>query len=136
MSEKRKAATPEVESTATPSLKPIIIHPRSIQRAINKIAGTLNNPEYQEQLTKLTQTSVKNSLQTLQKMSQLSQRVSKLDDRGWESLISSSIDDLMRTYLQFNSDLVVLLQKLSSKTTDILDQSLPSQQEQESAATK
>jgi len=135
LSKKRKASIPERKSTTTPYPKLITPNARSVQRAINKVVGTLNNPEYQEQMTKLTQASVANSLQTLQKMSQISSRLSKLDNEGWESFINGSIDDLMRIYLQFNSDLVGLLQKLSNKTTEILDKSLPSQKEAVSAAT-
>lgn len=129
MSEKKKASIPKRKSTTIPYPTLITPHPRSIQRAINKIVGTLNNPEYQEQLTRLTQASVTNSLQTVQKLSHFSERMSKLDNRGWESLINGSIDDLMRAYLQFNSDLTVLLQKLSNKTIEILDKALPSQKE-------
>ena len=93
------------------------------------------DPEYQEQMAKLTQAAVTNSLKTLQKMTQVSQRMTKLDEKGWETLINTSIDDLMRSYLQFNSDLVDLLQKLSSKTTEILDRSLPEQEKKASVTT-
>ncbi len=119
----------ETAETEQPTIKMIKIDPRAIQRAINKIAGTINNPEYQEQMTKLTQAAVTNSLKTLQKMTQISARLTKLDESGWESLVNTSVDDLMRSYLQFNSDLVDLLQKLSTKTTEILDRSLPEQEE-------
>ena len=86
-------------------------------------------------MTKLTQVAVGNSIRTLQKMTQISQRMYKLDEKDWDSLINTSIDDLMRSYLQFNSDLVDLLQKLSSRTTEILDKSLPEQKEKVSTAT-
>ena len=132
MSRKSKTQTQETESEESIP-KVIKINPRAIQRAINKIAGTINNPEYQEQMTKLTQAAVANSLKTLQKMTQISLRMNKLDEKGWENLINTSIDDLMRSYLNFNSDLVDLLQKLSIKTTEILDSSLPEQEEKVSA---
>ena len=135
LSKKTRAKTPDTESTESPTIKPIKINARAIQRSINKIAGTINNPEYQEQMTKLTQAAVTNSLKTLQKLTQVSQRMSKLDEEGWENLIDTSIDDLMRSYLQFNTDLVDLLQKLSAKTTEILDSSLPEEEEKTSAAT-
>jgi hypothetical protein len=137
LSRKTRAQTGETESTETeqPSLKNIKINPRAIQRAINKIAGTINNPEYQEQMTKLTQAAVTNSLKTLQKMTQISARMTKLDEEGWENLVNTSVEDLMRSYLQFNSDLVDLMQKLSTKTTEILDRSMPEQEEKMSAAT-
>jgi len=135
LSKKSKARTHETESEGLPTAKQIKINPRAIQRAINKIAGTISNPEYQEQMTKLTQAAVTNSLKTLQKMTEISQRMTKLDEEGWEKLINTSIEDLMRSYLQFNSDLVDLLQKLSVKTTDILNRALPEQKQKVSAET-
>ena len=127
MSEKKKVTRSKRERTTIP--RPMAINPRSIQRAMNKVVGNLSNPDYQEQVTKLAQASANNSLETLQKLIQVSERVSKLDNKGWESLIDGSIDDLMRSYLQFNSDLIVLLQKQSSKTIDILDAALPGKEE-------
>lgn len=132
MSERKKAANSKREPKTIPRPMLITPNPRSIQRAINKVVGTLSDPEYQEQVTKLTQASVKNSLETLQKMSQFSERLSRLDNKGWDSFINNSIDDLMRSYLQFNSDLIVLLQKQSSRTIEILDAALPDQEETES----
>jgi len=128
MSEKKKVTKSRPKPATAPRTMPVILNPRSIQRAINKIAGTLSDPEYQEQVTKLTQASAKNSVETLQKLIVFSDRLSRLDNKGWDSLINSSIDDLMLSYLQFNSDLIVLLQKQSSKTLDILDAALPSQE--------
>lgn len=126
MSEKKKVTRSKRDATIP---RPMIINQRSIQRAMNKVVGTLSDPDYQEQVTKLAQASANNSLETLQKLIQVSERLSKLDNKGWDSLINGSIDDLMRAYLQFNSDLIVLLQKQSSKTIDILDAALPSQEE-------
>jgi hypothetical protein len=127
MSEKKKDTRTKRERTTIP--RPMTINPRSVQKAMNKVVANLNNPDYQEQVTKLAQASANNSLETLQKLVQVSERVSKLDNKGWETLIDGSIDDLMRAYLQFNSDLIVLLQKQSSKTIEILDAALPSQEE-------
>jgi hypothetical protein len=127
MSEKKKVTRSKRENTAIP--RPVMINQRSIQRAMNKVVGNLSDPDYQEQVTKLAQASANNSLETLQKLIQVSERMSKLDNKGWDSLIDGSINDLMRAYLQFNSDLIVLLQKQSSKTIDILDAALPSKEE-------
>lgn len=82
---------------------------------------TLTNPEYQQQLTKLAQASITNSLQTFQRLSTLSTRLSKMDNQTMSSLVEGSIDDLTRAFLQFNSDQMVLLQRLSAKTLEILD---------------
>lgn len=128
MSEKKKVTKSRSKPATAPRPMPVILNPRSIQRAINKVVGTLGDPEYQEQVTKLTQASAKNSVETLQKIAVFSDRLSRLDNKGWDSLINNSIDDLMLSYLQFNSDLIVLLQKQSSKTLDILDAALPSQE--------
>ncbi len=127
MSEKKKETRTRRERTTIP--RPMTINPRSVQKAMNKVVANLSNPDYQEQVTKLAQASANNSLETLQKLVQVSERVSKLDNKGWDTLIDGSIDDLMRAYLQFNSDLIVLLQKQSSKTIAILDAALPSQEE-------
>lgn len=127
MVEKKKVTRSKRENTAIP--RPVMINQRSIQRAMNKVVGNLSDPDYQEQVTKLAQASANNSLETLQKLIQVSERMSKLDNKGWDSLIDGSINDLMRAYLQFNSDLIVLLQKQSSKTIDILDAALPSKEE-------
>jgi hypothetical protein len=127
MVEKKKVTRSKRENTAIP--RPVMINQRSIQRAMNKVVGNLSDPDYQEQVTKLAQASANNSLETLQKLIQVSERMSKLDNKGWDSLIDGSINDLMRAYLQFNSDLIVLLQKQSSKTIDILDAALPGKEE-------
>ncbi len=127
MSEKKKDTRTKRERITTP--RPMTINQRSVQRAMNKVVANLSNPDYQEQVTKLAQASANNSLETFQKLIQVSERVSKLDNKGWDSLIDGSIDDLMRAYLQFNSDLIVLLQKQSSKTIAILDAALPGKEE-------
>jgi len=82
---------------------------------------TLSNPEYQQQLTKLTQSSIVNSLQTFQRLSTLSTRLSNMDNETMSEIVEGSIDDLTRALLQFNSDQLVLLQRLSARTLEILD---------------
>jgi hypothetical protein len=82
---------------------------------------TLSNPEYQQQLTKLTQSSIVNSLQTFQRLSTLSTRLSNMDNETISEVVEGSIDDLTRALLQFNSDQLVLLQRLSARTLEILD---------------
>lgn len=120
-----KTSKTERESTQVPPQAFVLLDPRFVGQAINHIVKNLNDPEYQNQLTKLTQVSITNSLQTLQKLTQFSTRVSQLDREGLEGLVEGSIDDLTRAYLQFSSDLLVLLQKLSSRTLEILDNASP-----------
>lgn len=120
MSKKKRASDNQSEpDTSSPFL--ILIDPVSVQRAMEHIYKNLNDPLYSEQLTKLTQVSISHSLNTLQKLNQFSQQASKMDNEGMSKVVENSIDDLMRTYLQFSSDLLVLLQKLSSRTIEILD---------------
>jgi hypothetical protein len=92
-----------------------------IQRVLNQAMKTLSNPEYQQQLTKLTQSSIVNSLQTFQRLSTLSTRLSNMDNETMSEVVEGSIDDLTRALLQFNSDQLVLLQRLSARTLEILD---------------
>jgi len=69
----------------------------------------------------MTQTSIANSLQTIQKMSALSGRRSRLDNNDMANVVENSINELTRAFLQFNSDQLVLLQKLSTRTIEILE---------------
>lgn len=120
LSKKKRASDNQSEpDTSSPFL--ILIDPVSVQRAMKHIYKNLKDPLYSEQLTKLTQVSISHSLNTLQKLNQFSQQASKMDNEGMSKVVENSIDDLMRTYLQFSSDLLVLLQKLSSRTIEILD---------------
>ncbi|MGA2664237.1 MAG: hypothetical protein ABSF83_04770 [Nitrososphaerales archaeon] len=105
----------------SPAPSPIRVDPQVIQRALNESVKALTSPEYQAQVTKLTQASISNSLQTIQKMSALSGRLSKLDSESMSSVVEGSINDLTRAFLQFNTDQLVLLQKLSARTLEILD---------------
>lgn len=124
--DERVSATARVSRTA-PKPTLMLLDPRTIEQAMNRVIETLNDPAYQEQLTKLTQASVSDSLQTLQKFRQFSTRASKLDREGMNSLINDSIGDLMRTYIQFNTDMITLMQKLSSRSVEILDNAIQEQ---------
>lgn len=118
-----KASGPKSSARAGPTPSPTVItlDPRVIQRALNQTLKTLSNPEYQQQLTKLTQMSIANSIQTFQKLSTLSTRLSSMDSETMSQIVEGSIDDLTRALLQFNSDQLVLLQRLSARTLEILD---------------
>jgi hypothetical protein len=133
---KRQGARPAAKKntvkskTATVCRPKITIpNPESIQQALNEIKTTINDPEYQEQLKKLTQLSVANSLLTVRKLSMLSDRVSQLDSDGMDKLVSGSVSDMMRLSLQFNSDMLTLMQKMSNQMVDILDKATPEPQE-------
>ncbi|OHE55910.1 MAG: hypothetical protein A3K61_05070 [Thaumarchaeota archaeon RBG_16_49_8] len=124
------AVADRVRVTRTASKPPLmLLDPRIIEQAMNRVTETLNDPAYQEQLTKLTQASISDSLQTLQKFRQFSTHASKLDREGMNSLVNNSIGDLMRTYLQFNTDLIMLTQKLSSRSLDILEKAIQEEQQ-------
>jgi predicted nucleotide-binding protein (sugar kinase/HSP70/actin superfamily) len=99
----------------------INVDPRTVQRALSQAVKTFSDPEYQAQITKLTQASISNSLQTIQKMGVLSGRLSKLNDADMNTVVEESINDLTRAVLQFNSDQLVLVQKLSARTLEILE---------------
>ncbi len=120
---KKSAKATGAKSGAGPTNRATVINidPRVIQRALNQALKTLNNPEYQQQLTKLTQMSIANSLQTFQRLSTLSTRLSSMDSETMSEIVEGSIDDLTRALLQFNSDQLVLLQRLSARTLEILD---------------
>ena len=99
----------------------INLDPTVVQRALNEALRTLNSPEYRDQVTKMTQSSLANSLATFQRLTQLSGRLSKMDNQSIESVVNGSINDLTRAFLQYNSDQLVLLQKLSARTLEILN---------------
>ena len=60
--------------------KTVMPNPKTVQKAIDQIVSTLNNPEYKDQLTKLTQASVNNTVQTAQRLSKVTARMGKLDN--------------------------------------------------------
>ena len=133
---KRQGARPAAKKNTTKSKtatvcrpKIIVPNPESIQQALDEIKTTINDPKYQEQLEKLTQLSVANSLQTVRKLSMLSERVSQLDREGMDKLVSGSVSDMMRLSLQFNSEMLTLMQKMSNQMVDILDKATPEPQE-------
>jgi hypothetical protein len=117
----RKASDSKSSAGPAPRATVIELDPRVVQRALNQALKTLSNPEYQQQLTKLTQSSILNSLQTFQRLSTLSTRLSNMDSETMSEVVEGSIDDLTRALLQFNSDQLVLLQRLSARTLEILD---------------
>jgi hypothetical protein len=122
-SRKAAAAAKSQTDSRSPAPRNVVINldPAVVQKALNEAVKTLNSPEYREQVTKMTQASITNSLQTLQRLGQLSGRLSSLDNASIESVVRGSITDLTRAFLQFNSDQLVLLQKLSARTLEILD---------------
>jgi DNA-binding FrmR family transcriptional regulator len=103
----------------------------TVRRAINKIAGTLCKPDYEQLMTAHTKDSVDISLETLQRLAQLSCRLSCLDRRGTDCLINCSIEELMKAYLDFNHDLIKLLITKSNDTMDIIDKNLTECQKEE-----
>ena len=121
MKKSRKASDSKSSAGPAPRATVIELDPRVVQRALNQALKTLSNPEYQQQLTKLTQSSILNSLQTFQRLGTLSTRLSKMDSETMSEVVEGSIDDLTRALLQFNSDQLVLLQRLSARTLEILD---------------
>ncbi|MGZ3749605.1 MAG: hypothetical protein ACXVCD_19865 [Pseudobdellovibrionaceae bacterium] len=128
--ENKKIPCPE--HTKVPCLpRPITLDLCTVRRAINKVAGTLCNPDYEKQMTEFTRDSVNNSLETLQKLTQLSCRLSCLDRKGWDCLINCSIDELMSANLDFNHKLIKLLQDQASSTIGILEENLDSCQKEE-----
>jgi NifU-like protein involved in Fe-S cluster formation len=106
-------------------------NPKTVQKAIDEIVSTLNNPEYKQQLTKLTQASVNNTVQTAQRLSKATARMGKLDTEEMTELVSNSVGDMMRLYIQFNTELLTLVQKVSNRAVDILEKATPKVEETE-----
>ena len=123
-SAKPKSAPPVKDKTVMPN-------PKTVQKAIDQIVSTLNNPEYKDQLTKLTQASVNNTVQTAQRLSKVTARMSKLDNEEMTALVSNSVADMMRLYIQFNTELLTLVQKVSNRAVDIIEKAAPSTEETE-----
>jgi hypothetical protein len=111
--------------------KIIMPNPKTVQKAIDEIVSTLNNPEYKQQLTKLTQASVNNTVQTAQRLSKATARMGKLDTEEMTELVSNSVGDMMRLYIQFNTELLTLVQKVSNRAVDILEKATPKAEETE-----
>lgn len=92
--------------------------PKAVKRALDRAVKTLVSPEYQEQLTKMAQASIINSLETIKRFG----RLSKLDSSRMPEIMERSVEELTRAFLQFNSEQLTLLQRLSSRTLEILDE--------------
>ena len=91
-----KKASAKTKRVSTANPKTVMPNPKTVQKAIDQIVSTLNNPEYKDQLTKLTQASVNNTVQTAQRLSKVTARMSKLDNEEMTALVSNSVADMMR----------------------------------------
>jgi len=114
-----KSKTKSKASEANP--KTVMPNPKNVQKAIDQIVSTLNNPEYKDQLTKLTQVSVNNTVQTAQRLNKVTARMTKLNNDEMTALVSNSVGDMMRLYIQFNTELLTLVQKVSNRAVDIIE---------------
>ena len=115
--------------------KTVMPNPKTVQKAIDQIVSTLNNPEYKDQLTKLTQASVNNTVKTVQRLGKVTARMSKLDNEEMTALVSNSVGDMMRLYIQFNTELLTLVQKVSDRAVDIIEKAAPSAEETQAEPT-
>jgi hypothetical protein len=120
-----KKTASKAKGTDEVNPKTVMPNPKTVQKAIDQIANTLNNPETREQLTKLTQASVNNTVQTAQRLSKASARMSKLTNEEMTELVSNSVSDMMRLYIQFNTELLTLVQKVSNRAVDIIEKAAP-----------
>ena len=120
-----KKPSSKTKSTDEANPKTVMPNPKTVQKAIDQIANTLNNPETREQLTKLTQASVNNTVQTAQRLSKATARMSKLNNEEMTELVSNSVSDMMRLYIQFNTELLTLVQKVSNRAVDIIEKATP-----------
>ncbi len=123
----KTSAKPKRASKA--SAKTVMPNPKTVQKAIDQIVSTLNNPETKDQLTKLTQASVNNTVQTAQRLGKVTARMSKLDNEEMTELVSNSVADMMRLYIQFNTELLTLVQKVSNRAVDIIEKAALSTEE-------
>jgi hypothetical protein len=105
--------------------KIIVPNPESVQKALDRINATLSDPNYQDQLLKLSQLSITHSVQTVQKLSNLSTRINDLDGEEMDKLIRCSLSDLLSLSLSFNTDMLNLIQQTSDQTIAILDTCTP-----------
>jgi hypothetical protein len=120
-----KKTSSKTKSTAEVNPKMVMPNPKTVQKAIDQIANTLNNPDTRDQLTKLTQASVNNTVQTAQRLSKATARMSKLNNEEMTELVSNSVSDMMRLYIQFNTELLTLVQKVSNRAVDIIERATP-----------
>jgi hypothetical protein len=124
-----KKTSARAKSASETISKTVMPNPKTVQKAIDQIVNTLNNPEYKDQLTKLTQASVNNTVQTAQRLSKASARMSKLNNEEMTELVSNSVSDMMRLYIQFNTELLTLVQKVSNRAVDIIEKATPTSEE-------
>jgi hypothetical protein len=124
-----KKASPRTKQASEVNPKLVMPNPKTVQKAIDQIVSTLNNPDYKNQLTKLTQASVNNTVQTAQKLGKVTARMSKLDNEEMTELVSNSVGDMMRLYIQFNTELLTLMQKVSNRAVDIIEKATPNAEE-------
>ena len=125
----KKVSAKSPKTVADLNSKTVMPNPKTVQKAIDQIVSTLNNPEYKEQITKLTQASVNNTVQTAQRLSKVSARMSKLNNEEMTELVSNSVGDMMRLYIQFNTELLTLVQKVSTRAVDIIEKAAPESDE-------
>jgi hypothetical protein len=128
--EKSKKTSAKATTAEAVASKVVMPNPKTVQKAIDQIVTTLNNPEYKEQLTKLTQVSVNNTVQTAQRLSKVSARMSKLNNEEMTEMVSNSVGDMMRLYIQFNTELLTLVQKVSTRAVDIIEKAAPEAEEE------
>ena len=55
--------------------------------------------------------------------------MSKLDNEEMTALVSNSVADMMRLYIQFNTELLTLVQKVSNRAVDIIEKAAPTAEE-------
>jgi uncharacterized protein YjgD (DUF1641 family) len=51
--------------------------------------------------------------------------MSKLTNEEMTELVSNSVSDMMRLYIQFNTELLTLVQKVSNRAVDIIEKAAP-----------
>jgi hypothetical protein len=124
-----KKTTAKAKHAAEANPKTVMPNPKTVQKAIDQIVNTLNNPEYKDQITKLTQASVNTTVQTAQRLSKATTKMSKLNNEEMTELVSNSVSDMMRLYIQFNTELLTLVQKVSNRAVDIIEKATPTSEE-------
>ena len=124
-----KKTNAKAKRTTEANPKTVMPNPKTVQKAIDQIVNTLNNPEYKDQITKLTQASVNTTVQTAQRLSKATTKISKLNNEEMTELVSNSVSDMMRLYIQFNTELLTLVQKVSNRAVDILEKATPTTEE-------
>jgi hypothetical protein len=57
--------------------------------------------------------------------------MSKLNNEEMTELVSNSVGDMMRLYIQFNTELLTLVQKVSNRAVDIMERATPTEEDEE-----